>query len=198
MGGEFESTTKPKGNETPLQAAANVIARACHFNWFQVVVQDPDPTTDKKGNALKVPYIDPPIGGSIQVGKGGKTEKSYWADDLPWYWNETPPPPGYKQKWPDDDTRKRDLQFNESDTELLYSDAPGNTGSKPIKLGFMTWLVAVDVKGKLVKWLNGFEWAWSDNDGRGGKGVGRVTSLKELQGPPSPELLKKVGFPGSS
>ena len=66
---------------TPSNGSLSATAQAClgtgaHFNWYQIVTQDPQPPRNST-----VPYVDPQPGGNAIVTGG-------WRDGLPWYYDE--------------------------------------------------------------------------------------------------------------
>ena len=131
-----------------------------HFNWFQVVTSDNNHSNlvDGQGNPVIPPYIDPPAGGY-----GGDAD--LWADDIPWYFNESPPPPQETDELPFSD-------FLSPNGGVLFRDAPRNNPGTRIR--FETFLVA-DFGDLTYDVVTGFSWevlmrpngTFEDEDGNG-------------------------------
>jgi len=152
-GGVRGSFTSTVGD--PSLAAA---AKACnedHFNWYQIVTADnKPPSTYINGNLtdLTPPYIDPTSGGYAN---------GFWADGLPWYWDETVWPSGTLKQ-----TRTSYLlKENTSKDTLKYEDFPSDFNGTT--LSFSTWLVSVDANGVFDSWHEGFSWKWTNTSGKG-------------------------------
>lgn len=88
LGAEFKATTT-------LADAAKQCGEH-HFNWYQVVVADNKQPKDASGKPVTAPYVDPPPGGYVDSNPSTAGDQSLLADNLPWYWNEGPPPAGKK------------------------------------------------------------------------------------------------------
>lgn len=103
-----------------------------HFNWLQVKRRAPDPTL-----ALRTPYIDPPIGGADL---SWAPLSPQWADDRPFYWDETSPPFFNARPW----SVGYLLDNNKSDSELRFQDTPSDPyAGASSTIDFVTLLVGV-------------------------------------------------------
>lgn len=158
VSGGFTSTV---GGPPPTLAAAAAACGEDHFNWYQIVTADNKPPKDAGGNQIPVPppaYVDPPPGGY----------SNQWADQLPWYWDETKPAPGTPNYDPN-------LQLSAQTTAdtLKFSDFPG--GAANTNLSFATWLVSLNADGSFHSWHEGFTWDWSNASGTGT--ASNITSL---------------------
>lgn len=152
-----------------LSAAAKSIG-VTHFNWYQYVVKDAHPLRDATGEWLRAPYVDPPCGGY------GAPDR-FWADDIPWYWNETERPgPQQSRK-----ERRHLLDANIWKGSLFMSDAPD--GAPGTVLVFRTYLTGVPKQGKSPVFLGG--WTWSFRIGESQARVRAVGRLAENEPPPS-------------
>ncbi len=155
--------------DPPSLAAAAAANGEDHFNWFQVVVRDNMPPNDANGNPLVPPYVDPPPGGY----------QGQWADNLPWYWDEGPPPkpgePGFENYDPAYDLSSNLVDTNDDGVadKLNFEDFPW--GPEGTSLEFNTWLVSLNADGSLHSWHGGFAWTWDRpaSGGGGGGGGGR-------------------------
>ncbi len=111
-----------------------------HFNWYQVVTNDPYPPDAKSnpGVPLIVPYVDPPIGGySYQTGN----------DSLPFYWAEGGLAPQSLQ-----------LSTYTTSTSLSFIDYPAESRLQPGEfIGFTTTLAGVLPDNS---WDALFSWNW--------------------------------------
>lgn len=146
--GGFTSTV---GGPPATLAAAAAACGEDHFNWYQIVTADNKPPKDAGGNQIPVPppaYVDPPPGGY----------SNQWADNLPWYWDETQPAAGTPNYDPG-------LQLSAQTTAdtLKFSDFPG--GAAGTNLSFATWLVSLNADGSFHSWHEGFTWDWSNATG---------------------------------
>jgi hypothetical protein len=112
-----------------------------HFNWYQIIQFDS--TMPEVG-----PYVDPPHGGY----------PNQWADDLDWYWDEKMPAPPLPANF---DARYQ-LSNRTHMFTLDYFDFP----IPPVgeDLDIITYLVSLDVNGKLVDYHSGFEFYLSRTD----------------------------------
>ncbi|MDY0170031.1 MAG: hypothetical protein RBS80_26035 [Thermoguttaceae bacterium] len=147
--GGFTSTVPkpPPPDAKPSLAGALEQLGEHHFNWFQVVVKDNHPPAGHTP-----PYIDPPNGGAF----------GQWADDKPWYWDETKPkgppyPEGYNEDY--------HWEYQQADTNgdgvldtFKFEDFPW--GEPGTDLEFYTWLVSCNADGSLHSFHGGFNWTW--------------------------------------
>jgi uncharacterized protein RhaS with RHS repeats len=176
-------------NYKSLGDAAAAI-KADHFNWYQIVVEDPSPQIPAKiGKRAKLPYTDLPNGGYKKDPKEEGTQ-DVWADGLPWYRNEGPPPPkntpGYRpESQLDIADQKKDIIASTNDNPTLLKDGT---------LVFKTWLVAVDKDGKPVAFLGGATWKYVR---KGGKGS--IEGIKQIADCPTKDEYNSAnansGFP---
>jgi len=159
--GGFKSTV---GGPPPTLAAAAAANGEDHFNWLQIVVEDNNPPPGQTP-----PYIDPPPGGY----------PGQWADNLPWYWDEGPPPlpgePGYEEwlnrEWGYDlEDNLLDMDEDGLADTLFFEDFPWDDPGTNLK--FNTWLVSLNADGSLHSYHEGFEWTWSRPASGGGSGGG--------------------------
>jgi len=155
MSGDFTSVV---GGPPATMAAACAQCGEDHMNWFQVVTADNMPPNGPggPGNQLTPPYIDPPFGGY------GPPDQQ-WADNRPWYWDETVPPgppfpPGYQAGL--------GLGPNTFADHLHWEDFPGGAAGSNVK--FSTWLVSLNADGSLHEFHEGFSWMWSNPGGGAG------------------------------
>ena len=169
--GQFDATAG-----TSLAQAA-VALGVDHFNWYQVVVWDPNPPLDASGSLLTVPYTDPPPGGY----------SGQWADRLPWYWDEYWLPghsydPTFQVSYntkPDSDPRW--LVFNDCPDMTQGDFDPGNM------LAFGAWLVGVGKHGTFESFYGGFSWEATYD------GVDTHYALtEELTAPPNAALYQDI------
>ncbi|BAZ28609.1 hypothetical protein NIES4074_10430 [Cylindrospermum sp. NIES-4074] len=153
-GATISATFQPKFNLGISDAAK--LCGYDHFNWYQVIVNDPNPP-----GGLTVPYVDPPIGGGPAFGG--------YADNLPFYWDEQ-----------GSTGTSYHLQDNLTANTLSYQDTPSepSLGSGEF-LGFNTFLAGV-LPDNSWDTLFGFRWK-SDFNGT----VGGVSSRRTI-GSPSP------------
>jgi len=150
VSGDFTSTVG--GPPVTLQAAATQ-AGGDHFDWYQIV-SGTHPLIPGGG-----PQVDP-----LPGGQGGQ-----WADNLPWYWDETQPAagtPGYDASY--------QLSANTFATRLHFEDYPG--GPVGTSITFNTWLVCLNANGSFNCWEGGFSWTWANN-AAGGVVVGAPAAL---------------------
>lgn len=123
-----------------------------HFNWYQIVTQDPHPP-----GGLTAPYVDPPPGGGPAFGP---------ADNLPFYWDETEPSgPGYR------------LSDHTTLNVLDYFDMPRTPDIQPGEhVDFTTSLAGIRPDGT---WdiLYVFRWSSNYNGGTGGVTIRRGTGV---------------------
>jgi len=136
--GQFDATAG-----TSLAQAAAALG-VDHFNWYQVVVWDPNPPHAAGGSVPTVPYVDPPPGGY----------DGQWGDRLPWYWDEYSLP-----GVPYDPTFQ--VSYNTKPAWLVFNDQPnmawGNFDPGDM-LDFGAWLVGVDQHGTFGSFYGGFSW----------------------------------------
>jgi RTX calcium-binding nonapeptide repeat (4 copies) len=132
-----------------------------HFNWYQIVTNDPNPPTAKGEKApLKTPYVDPPIGGYENITVPGSD------DDLPFFWNDPLAKKGQKGT-------RQNLEFNISKdgTTLNFRDKPTLFRGQPVQTGrflrFQTSLVGV-FPGGTFQVLYTFNWKSNYNGSDGG------------------------------
>jgi hypothetical protein len=142
--------TSSVGGPPPTLAAAAAQMGEHHFNWGQVVLEDSDPPNDANGNPLVPPYLDPPPGGY----------ENQWADNLPWYWDETDPPDPKPATWEDG----YGLSDNTEPNKLSFEDYPW--GAPGLHLKFGTFLISCNADGSLHSIHEGFVWTW-DRPARG-------------------------------
>lgn len=161
--------TSVVGGPPPTLSAA---AKACnedHFNWYQVRIGGDPPPKDAHGNIPTIPFVDPPPGG-WDYG---------WADNLPWYWDETAPANG---KNPDGTPYDPAYQLKNQTTAdtLKYEDFPA--GGNKI---FDTWLVSLNADGSFDSWHGGFTWTYSKDNNN-------VTGIASLNGDPTNAQYKDI------
>lgn len=122
-------------------------AAACgetQFNWYQVVTADNGRARNAAGMRLMAPYVDPPPGGY----------STQWADNLPWYYDMTPPPAGAMNVDPD---LQLSANINATNTVLNFSDNPTSAGN----ISFSTWLVSLNANGSFQSFDGGFTWRYN-------------------------------------
>jgi hypothetical protein len=174
ISGGFKSSV---GGPPATLAAAAAACHEDHFNWYQIVTADNFPPKDAKGNQIPVPppaYVDPPPGGY----------SDQWADNVPWYWDETRPPAGTSNFDPA-------LQLSAQTTAdtLKFSDFPG--GQAGTNLSFKTWLVSLKADSSFDSFHQGFSWNWSNASGTGV--VSGITSLGANVFPTDAEYKNIIG-----
>jgi hypothetical protein len=157
----------------PSLAAAAAACKEDHFNWYQVVTSDNGKAVDAGGKKLTAPYVDPPPGGY----------DSLWADNLPWYWNESAAAAGAKHVMPG-----YQLSDNTTKSTLSFSDNPSSSGD----IGFSTWLVSLNADGSFHAFEGGFSWVYTSK-------TGTVGSIMFLTGDPTDANYKNIigGFAAS-
>jgi len=131
-----------------------------HFNWLQVVTSNNLHYTlrDRLGNPVITPFVDLPAGGFPHL----------WADDIPWYLNESPPPPGI----PSNSLSGFLDDFTHENGGVSFLDYP--TGLPGNIFTFDTFLIA-DFGNRTYDVIMGFSWAilvrtngtFHDRDGNG-------------------------------
>jgi len=141
--GNLSATLGGSGVSALFQAntslsGAEAACGANHFNWYQVVTADTLPPITASGHPLSAPYVDPPAGGYSTL----------WADNLPWYWNETAPAPGTPHY-----SSIYSLSAWTSPSGLKFQDLPSG-GS----VSFQTWLVGLNANSSFEGWYGGFSW----------------------------------------
>jgi len=142
-GRTITATFQPKFNLTTSQAAQ--LCGYDHFNWYQVVNNDPYPPT-KNGTPLTVPYVDPPLGGYDYQQPTGD-------DNLPFYWNAS------------------ELATYDTGTTLTFTDTPAEYRLQPGEfIGFNTFLVGV-LPDNTWDTLYAFSWKSDFNGTVGGVSV---------------------------
>jgi len=131
-----------------------------HFNWYQIVTNDPNPPTAKGSDTpLTTPYVDPPLGG-YKNGKPPGTD-----DHLPFFWND-PLSDGEKGT-------RQNLEYNTSPDRktLTFIDTPKLFSGQPLQPGkyvnFQTSLVGVFPDGTFQV-LYTFTWKSNYNGEDGG------------------------------
>ncbi|MHC4718414.1 MAG: PEP-CTERM sorting domain-containing protein [Planctomycetota bacterium] len=144
-------TSSVGGPPPTLDAAAQQMGEH-HFNWGQVVLEDSDPPNDADGNPLVPPYLDPPPGGY----------ENQWADNLPWYWDETEPPDPKPATW----EPGYGLSDNTESDKLNFEDYPW--GAPGLHLKFGTFLISCNADGSLHSIHEGFTWTWDRPESGGG------------------------------
>ncbi|MFQ3666494.1 MAG: PEPxxWA-CTERM sorting domain-containing protein [Sphingomonadaceae bacterium] len=160
------------------------IARQCgqhHFNWRQDVLYARHRPVDSAGRRLTLPFLDPPLGGYGDDPNTPKADDTLWADQLPWFWNETRPPdgtPGFKPELM--------LEEHTGDFELLFRDDPMSPFPDQVIL-FVTRLVSVHEDGSFHRYHGGFLWVWRPTNGGD---VGRFQAIPE----PASWQLMIAGF----
>jgi hypothetical protein len=186
---DFQLSTDAIPSST-LKDAANAL-RVDHFNFFQIGEIDttsinpnsPDyiQMLDAKDKPLLSTFIDPPSGG-LHGKKGGEIKVMQWADDLPWYLDESSPKQtDEKGSWTQDELLANNLLDADGKVSadpkrivtLKGKDAPGIPFD--IKIKFRTYVVGEDPNGKKLDWIAGVEWEWS----RKGK-VPMISSATEI------------------
>ncbi|QSJ18094.1 choice-of-anchor K domain-containing protein [Nostoc sp. UHCC 0702] len=141
-GPTITATFQPKFNLKISDAAK--LCGYDHFNWYQVIYNDPHPP-----GGLTVPYVDPPLGGGSAFGG--------FADNLPFYYDEAGPT-----------GTGLHLQDNLTDTTLSYFDEPAEPSLIDDEfLGFNTFLVGI-LPDNTWDALFGFSWKSNYNGSTGG------------------------------
>jgi hypothetical protein len=127
-------------------ASLGAVAAFCgedHFNWYQIFQYDSEHPSAPQ------PDVDPPIGGTTDN----------WADNLPWFWDETVPnpiPPNYHAIY--------QLSAHTHPFSLDYNDFPVPSPGQFFDI--ITLLVSLDKSGGFVDFHGGFE--YFANGGAGG------------------------------
>jgi hypothetical protein len=85
---EIDANFSPNGGFSLDDAAW--VAGYDHFNWYQIITQDPYPPMDTAGNTPVVPYYDPPNGGYGYGSAGTDSYPYYWDEPLPASVNNKP------------------------------------------------------------------------------------------------------------
>ncbi len=167
----------PQGKATQGEAAKKWFAH--HFNWYQIATAATYLPVDAAGTRLTVPYVDPPPGG---LGRDPNINNApSWADKLAWYWNEQKgPPPGFQFS-------TTPLAKMVQGAKLIFADIPFNKPLPNQSTTFKTWLVALDQKAQIVKFLQAFTWDWSNPGGKN-----KITSAAWLPGSPADEEYKDI------
>jgi hypothetical protein len=149
-GATISATFTPNFNLT-IPQAANVCGYD-HFNWYQVIVNDPYPP-----QGLTVPYVDPPVGGGPAFGG--------FADNLPFYWDEQGATgTGYH------------LQDNLTNSTLSYQDTPAEPNLQSGEfLGFNTFLAGI-LPDNSWDALYAFSWKSNFNGTVGGVSARRTVA----------------------
>ena len=147
LGAEF----KANGPTFPTLADAAKKCGEHHFNWYQVVVEDNKQPLDAGGKPVTAPYVDPPPGGYLDGNPSTPGNQTLWADNLPWYWNEGPPPPAGTSGF-DPETM---LEKHTNATTLEFADVPGGASTDIV---FKTWLVSLNADSSLHSFHTGFTW----------------------------------------
>lgn len=178
--GNFTATAIDPSTGKPY--TLNALAKSLgedHFNWLQDVSPSKDltltlytynadgtkitSTTDKKF-AANTTIIDPQSGG----------QSGLWADNAPWYWDETVPPQDPSKYTPKlqgfYNPPQTELQAKTSGSTLSYGDTPGGLGLAGYTLTFTTFLVSIG-PGNTYNPLAGFTWT----DTIDATGAGTVT-----------------------
>jgi hypothetical protein len=109
-----------------------------HLNWFQKVL-----SLTPAIPGVPTPFIDPPRGGMPGV----------WADMRPWYFDETPPPPGTNYN----PNRQLQQQADPNGSILNYFDTP-NGQPAGTRTDFVTYLIS-DYGDRTYRVLGGFAWS---------------------------------------
>jgi hypothetical protein len=167
-GGQAISATFDAVGEGPpakerLEAIASRLGGAgCHFNFYQVIVED-EPIDVAFGQEMRPPYVDPPRGGFL-----GSAED--WADSIPWYHDEMLPD---DEPTSGNDHTAEGNVVNDGNSFTFYDDPhfinPPGESIKAKTMAFKTWLVLVyGPKGpgetdvtrayRPVAFLGGFQW----------------------------------------
>ena len=144
LGAEFKATTT-------LADAAKQCGEH-HFNWYQVVVADNKQPKDASGKPVTAPYVDPPPGGYVDSNPSTAGDQSLLADNLPWYWNEGPPPAGKKFE------ERTTLAEHTTEATLGFEDVPGGASTTIV---FKTWLVSLNADSSFHSFHTGFTWTFS-------------------------------------
>ena len=125
-----------------------------HLNWFQKVIAITPPLP-----GVTVPFIDPPKGGMPGV----------WADNRPWYFDETSPPPGT----PYNQNRQLSAQGDPDGSILNFFDTPH--GQPPgTTISFATFLIS-DYGNETYSVMGGFSWSSTIH----ANGHATITALQE-------------------
>lgn len=141
--GQFEVTRKNASGATMTIKELENSLGGIRFNWFQIVTSDTNPPKDISGKLIQVPYIDPY--------KNGYYDQ--WADNRPWYWDESSKPPFDPRGWNPENL----LDNNVEGTKLEINDFP--TSSVGTKIEFETFLIASQPQSKIYDLLGGFSWS---------------------------------------
>jgi hypothetical protein len=164
IAGHFRVTKEKSPGTLMTLSELEAALKQDHLNWFQKVL-----SIDPNVVGLTDPLIDPPSGG---LG-------SQWADDRPWYWDETianPCPPGKTSGCGADTSfqlsnqmkkRKADNTGTDaSNNHLYFEDFPGGAALANRNIEFVTFLIS-DYGNKTYRPLgDGFFWeANFDNAG---------------------------------
>ena len=147
IGAEF----KANGPAFPTLGDAAKKCGEHHFNWYQVVVADNKQPLDAGGKPVTAPYVDPPPGGYLDSNPSTPGNQTLWADNLPWYWNEGPPPPAGTPGF-DPETM---LEKHTDATTLDFGDVPGGASTEIV---FKTWLVSLNADSSFHSFHTGFTW----------------------------------------
>jgi hypothetical protein len=144
LGAEF------KGSTTLADAAKQCDEH--HFNWYQVVISDNKQPLDAGGKPVTAPYVDPPPGGYVDGNPATPGNQPLLADNLPWYWNEGPPPAGKEFE------AGTTLAEHTDATTLGFEDVPGGASTDIV---FKTWLVSLNADSSFHSFHTGFTWHFS-------------------------------------
>lgn len=169
ISGGFTSTT----GKPPSLAAAAAAWGETQFNWYQIVTADNGRAQNAAGMFLTAPYVDPPPGGYNYLR----------ADNLPWYWNMTTPPPQSANVEP-----AFALSAQTTMSTLNFADNPTSAGN----ISFTTWLVSLNQDGGLQSFDGGFTWQYNT-------ATNTVTAITEYLEPPTDAQYKDLvgGFSAS-
>jgi hypothetical protein len=171
LGAEFKATTT-------LADAAKQCGEH-HFNWYQVVASDNKQPLDAGGKPVTAPYVDPPPGGYLDSNPATPGNQTLLADNLPWYWNEGPPPAGKEFE------AGTTLGEHTDATTLGFDDVPGGASTDIV---FKTWLVSLNADSSFHSFHTGFTWHFSST----AQNIPKVDNVAFLTGPPTDAEFKDI------
>jgi len=167
--------TSSIGGPPATLAAAAAACNETQFNWYQIVTATNGNYSNRQGDKLTPPFVDPPLNGL----QGDPT----WADNMPWYWDMYAPPAntaGYDASY--------QLSNQTTSNTLKFSDFPGS-GTANATVSFSTWLVSLNANGSFQSFDGGFSWVWTNSDTGGS--VGQIAQLQN--GPTNAQYQNIIG-----